>query len=107
MAMATRNQTGPADVDAWLAALPADQRGALQALRELILSIVPDAEELISYQVPTVRYEGAALVAFGAFPDHLSLLLMSPPAAKTLRDDPYRVQGERRDDPFPAGHAAP
>jgi uncharacterized protein YdhG (YjbR/CyaY superfamily) len=95
VATRTKNQTGPADVDAWLAALPAEQRVALQALRETILSIVPDATELLSYQVPTIRTEGAALVAYAAFPDHLSLLLMSPPAAKTLKDDlaGFRVSG--------------
>ncbi len=36
-------------------------------------ALVPDAVETISYQMPTFKYEGKALVGYAAFTNHLSL----------------------------------
>lgn len=71
--------SGPsADVDAVLAALPADMRDALQALRESIVAAVPEAVESISYGVPSYRYRGRPLVSFGAARSHASFYVQSP-----------------------------
>jgi uncharacterized protein YdhG (YjbR/CyaY superfamily) len=67
-----------ARIDAILAALPPDQRTALQALRELIAATAPDAEEGISYAAPAFRYRGRPLVSFAAAKRHCSLFPMSP-----------------------------
>jgi uncharacterized protein YdhG (YjbR/CyaY superfamily) len=50
--------TATAQIDATLAALPADQRAALQALRQTIAAAAPEAEEAISYGMPAFRYHG-------------------------------------------------
>jgi len=42
-------------IDDYLSKLPADQRQALQSLRQIVLSIAPNAEEVISYQVPMFK----------------------------------------------------
>lgn len=79
--------TGKADsVDEFLARLPADQRQALQNLREQLLAAIPGAEETISYQVPMFKYKGRGLLSISARPSHCSLHLMSPPLAKALGD---------------------
>src|SRR3989304_3582389 len=65
------------DVDNYLAALPEDVRAALEDLRRKIRSVVPQATEVISYQLPTFRYEGRGLVAFGAARSHCSFYVMS------------------------------
>ena len=39
-------------VDAYLAAVPAKERAVLQKLREVIGSAAPEAEEVISYNIP-------------------------------------------------------
>jgi uncharacterized protein YdhG (YjbR/CyaY superfamily) len=44
----------PVTVDAYLEALPEHEREALQRLRSIIKSVVPDAKERISYQIPIV-----------------------------------------------------
>lgn len=64
-------------IDATLAALPADQRSVLQALRETIAAAAPAAEETISYAMPAFRYRGRALVSYSAFKSHCSLFPMS------------------------------
>ena len=56
----------PADtVDEYLDAVPPEQGAALRAVRDRLLDVVPDAEQVISYQVPTIRYRGTGLVAEG------------------------------------------
>jgi uncharacterized protein YdhG (YjbR/CyaY superfamily) len=65
----------PADIDAYLAPLPADQRAALQSLRGTIHDAVPEATEVISYSAPAFRHHGM-LVSFTAARDHLTFHLM-------------------------------
>src|SRR5262245_10725479 len=67
---------GPAAVEAYLAAVPADQRAALQKLRDLIKSIAPQATECISYQMPTFKHHGG-LVAYAAFKKHCTFFVMN------------------------------
>lgn len=59
-------------IDELLAALPADQRAALETLRRHIHAATPNLEEYISYGVPAVRLDGKMLVAFGAGKKHSS-----------------------------------
>lgn len=77
----------PATVDEFLSKLPVAKRDALQSLRELLLSLIPNAEEVISYQIPIVKYRGRGLLGFSARENHCSLHLMSPPLAKAMEKD--------------------
>jgi uncharacterized protein YdhG (YjbR/CyaY superfamily) len=60
----------PRTIDEYLAPLSDEKRTALQKLRTAIRSVVPEAEECISYQVPTFRLGGRMLVSFGAAANH-------------------------------------
>lgn len=60
----------PKTIDEYLTRVSDDKRAALQRLRETILSVVPMAEECISYQMPAFRYEGRVLVYFAAAANH-------------------------------------
>jgi uncharacterized protein YdhG (YjbR/CyaY superfamily) len=60
------------DHDDYLARVPEDKRAALQKLRQTIKSIVPDAIEVISYQIPTFKHDGRMLVSYAAFAEHCS-----------------------------------
>src|SRR3990172_5091533 len=74
-------------IDEHLSKLPADQRAALQSLRKVILSVMPDAEEVISYGVPMFKLNGKGVIAVSAKKDYCSLHLMSPPLAKAMEKD--------------------
>lgn len=65
-------------IDAILAALPADQRAALQSLRQMIAAAAPDAVEAISYALPAFKYRGRPLVSYGASKAHVAFYVMSP-----------------------------
>ena len=73
-----------ATVDEYLAAVPAAQGAALRVVRDRLVDAVPDAGQVISYQVPTITYRGAGLVALSVAKAHCSLHLMSPPLARAL-----------------------
>ena len=68
---------GLADVEEYIAALPAAQRVALEELRRTIRATAPEATEAISYQIPSFRDGGRPLVSYAAFRNHCSLFPMS------------------------------
>lgn len=71
-------RSAPAEtIDGYLAAVPEDARVALAKLRMTIKAAAPKATEVISYQIPTFKYEGP-LVAFAAFEGHCGFYIMSP-----------------------------
>ena len=78
-------------IDDALSKLPADQRAALQSLRKVILSVMPDMEEVISYGVPMFKWNGKGVISMSAKKDYCSLHLMSPPLAKRMEAElkPY------------------
>ena len=76
-----------ADVDAYLEGLDEPKRGTLAALRRTILEIVPDAEQVISYNVPAFRVDGKVVAGFAAFRNHLSYLPFSGSVLSELADE--------------------
>ena len=75
------------EVDDYLAALAPEQRAALDALRTAILTVVPDAEQGISYGAPAFRVDGKLVAGFAAATHHLSYLPHSGTVVATLADD--------------------
>ena len=65
-----------AAIDAYIAALPADQRAALEALRATVRRAAPGAQEVLSYGVPAFK-QGKLLVSYGAAKNHCSFYVMS------------------------------
>ncbi|MCC6584248.1 MAG: DUF1801 domain-containing protein [Chitinophagales bacterium] len=57
-------------VDAYISAQPEVNQALLQTLRETILKAAPEAEELISYQMPAYKLHGV-LVYFAGYKNHI------------------------------------
>lgn len=65
-----------AEVDAYLARLPDDQRLALGALRETLRALLPGHSECLSYAMPGFRQpgpKGRMVAGYAAFARHLGL----------------------------------
>lgn len=62
----------PTDIDGYIAQFPDDVQAVLEQVRETIRSAAPDAEEVISYQMPAFRQHGI-LVYFAAWKQHVGL----------------------------------
>lgn len=66
----SETQTGQQAIDAYIAEFPVDVQAKLQELRATIRAAAPDAEERISYQMPTFYLHGN-LVHFAAYARHI------------------------------------
>lgn len=75
------------EIDEYLAKVEEPSRSTLQKLRETILSIIPDAEQGISYQVPAFRLHGQVVAGFAAFKNHVSYLPFSGSVFPELKDE--------------------
>lgn len=76
-----------AEIDAYLATLPDEQRAALQDLRTTIRRAAPEAEEAISYSLPAFKYRDRPLVSYGAAKNHCSFYCMSPAVMDAHSDE--------------------
>jgi uncharacterized protein YdhG (YjbR/CyaY superfamily) len=72
------------NIDEYIASQPDQIRGTLEQLRQVIKAAAPDAEEVISYQMPAFKYYGM-LCFFAAFKAHYSLFV-SPEVLNAFRD---------------------
>jgi uncharacterized protein YdhG (YjbR/CyaY superfamily) len=79
-------QRKAATVAEYLAALPEDQRSALERLRRCIRAAAPGAEECISYGIPSFRL-GRMLVGFAAAAAHCTFHLLSTRALAAHASD--------------------
>ncbi|MDX6385517.1 MAG: hypothetical protein QOK48_3090 [Blastocatellia bacterium] len=74
-------------VDKYLASVPEKKRATLEKLRRTIRTVVPEAEEIIWYQIPTFKFQGKPLVSFAAFKNHCSLFPMSMAIIRAHQDE--------------------
>ncbi len=84
--MTAKNTTNAKDVDRYLANIPEPARSTLETLRQTIRDIVPEAEELISYQMPAFKYHGM-LVGLAAFKAHCSFFTMNSTLVETMKEE--------------------
>ena len=98
----------PKTIDEYLAAVSNDKRSALEKLRRTIRSIVPKAEECISYGLPAFRLDGKPLVFLGAGANHCAFYPGSGSTVANHKDelkDYETTTGSihfQPDDPLPA-----
>jgi uncharacterized protein YdhG (YjbR/CyaY superfamily) len=63
-----------AEIDEYLQALDEPKRSTLSHLRQMILDILPDADQGIAYGAPAFKMRGKTIAGFAAFKNHLSYL---------------------------------
>lgn len=67
------NPTAPRDIDEYIAGFPKDVQEKLEKIRMTIKNVVPEAEETISYKMPTFNLKGKYLIYFAAHKKHIAL----------------------------------
>ena len=76
----------PKTVAEYLASVPKEHKASLLKLRKTIRSVVPNAEEVLSYGIPTFKL-GRMLVAYAAFKEHCSFFPLSAAVLKAHIDE--------------------
>lgn len=85
--------TDAAAVDAYLTLLPDAQRAALDRLRAQVAQLVPDAVETISYDIPTFKLRGQALLWYAGWKAHCSIYPLTDSFLQVHADE---LKGYRR-----------
>ncbi|WP_246853782.1 iron chaperone [Rufibacter aurantiacus] len=65
--------TTPTTIDHYIAGFPEDTQKLLEQIRARVKEVVPEAEETISYAIPTFKLANRPLVYFAAFKHHIGL----------------------------------
>ena len=94
-----------ASVDEYISAADPDAKKALSDIRKTIKSAAPNAEEVISYQIPGYKYYGM-LVFFAAWKDHISLY-PAPWSADSLKKEMSVYKGSKGTIKFPIDEPMP
>jgi uncharacterized protein YdhG (YjbR/CyaY superfamily) len=79
-------------VEAYLGSFPDEVRPVLEQVRTAIRAAVPGAQETISYDIPTFKLDGRAVVYFAGWKHHVSVYPI-PRADEALERDlaPFRA----------------
>jgi uncharacterized protein YdhG (YjbR/CyaY superfamily) len=79
------SQTAPTNIDEYIARFPDDVRETLEKIRMTIRKAAPDAQETISYQIPTFTLYGN-LVHFAALKKHIGFY-PAPSGIEKFKDE--------------------
>jgi uncharacterized protein YdhG (YjbR/CyaY superfamily) len=74
-------------IDEYLAGLPEPKLRTLEATRQQLRRLLPEAEECISYGMPGFRLQGKVIAGFAAFKNHLSYFPHSGKVLPELADE--------------------
>jgi uncharacterized protein YdhG (YjbR/CyaY superfamily) len=96
---------GFTSIDEYIAMFPAEIQQKLQELRAAIRAAVPEAEEKISYQMPTFFLKGN-LVHFAAYKNHIGFY-PAPTGIEEFKEELARYEGSKGAIRFPLDQPLP
>ncbi len=101
----TMKRTVAKDIDEYIARFPDHIQEILERIRLTIREAAPDAQEVISYQMPAFHQQGN-LVYFAAWKKHIGFY---PPISgdETLKQEASRYEGEKGNLQFPLDQPMP
>jgi uncharacterized protein YdhG (YjbR/CyaY superfamily) len=76
-----------AEVTAHLKKFDKSQRDALEAVRLTIRELLPDAEEVIKWNMPTFTINGKGVIGFDGFKNHNSIFPYSGSVTSQLKEE--------------------
>ena len=65
--------TKASNIDEYISEFPKTTQKILKQIRATIKKTVPDAEETISYAIPTFKHKGRYLIYFAGYKNHIGL----------------------------------
>ena len=95
----------PKDIDEYIASFPKDVQKILKKVRSTIRQAAPEAEEAISYQIPTFRLNGN-LIHFAAYKNHIGVY-PAPRAVAAFKKELERYGSSKATIKFPLDEPIP
>src|SRR5687768_2337174 len=68
----------PKNIDEYIAAFPPEVQAVLEQMRGTIRKAAPDAEEAISYEIPTFKLNGRYLIYFAGYKRPIAVTQSQP-----------------------------
>jgi uncharacterized protein YdhG (YjbR/CyaY superfamily) len=99
------SKVGYNSIDEYIATFPAETQKILQALRATIKAAAPDADEKISYQMPTFALKGN-LVHFAAHKNHIGFY-PTPSGIEAFKQELSIYEGAKGSIKFPIEEPLP
>lgn len=99
------NNDGFSSIDEYIATFPREVQTILQELRATIKAAAPEAEETISYQMPTFALHGN-LVHFAAWKTHIGLY-PAPSGIRAFEQELSKYEGAKGTVRFPIKEPLP
>jgi len=93
-------------IDEYIGTFPKEVQVTLETVRRTIQNAVPEAAELISYQIPAFKFHGR-LLYFAAFKDHYSLFGPLSGVRKAFQKKLSRYEGAKGTIRFPLDEPVP
>lgn len=100
-----KQKAGFTSIDEYIAAFPADVQERLRQMRAVIREAAPEAQEKISYQMPTFFLQGN-LVHFAAFKNHIGFY-PAPRGIEAFKDELAAYEGAKGSIRFPLDRPLP
>jgi uncharacterized protein YdhG (YjbR/CyaY superfamily) len=95
------------EIDEYLEGAPEPQRATLDALRQTLREILPDADQALSYGVPAFRMEGKVIAGYAYFKNHCSYLPHSGSVLRELADELQPYEWSKGTLKFPIDESLP
>jgi len=99
------NKVGFNSIDEYIGTFPEEKQKILEELRATIKTVAPEAEEKISYQMPTFALKGN-LVHFAAFKNHIGFY-PTPSGTQAFKRELSIYQGAKGSIRFPIDKPLP
>lgn len=94
-------------VDEYIALQPEPVRSALRAVRNAIRIAVPEAEEVIGYNMPRYKLHGTVFMHFAGWKDHYSLYAATKSVLAAFKSELRRYEIEKGTIRFPLSEPVP
>jgi uncharacterized protein YdhG (YjbR/CyaY superfamily) len=95
----------PKDIDEYIQMFPENTQVLLQSMRQTIREAAPEAEEAISYEIPTFRQNGI-LVDFAAFKKHIGFY-PTPSGIEAFKEELSMYESGKGSVKFPMDQSLP
>lgn len=96
----------PKNIDEYIGGFPDEVQSILEKIRMAIRKAAPDAEETISYQIPTFTLTGRYLIYFAAYKKHIGLY-PAPRGVEKFKNELARYEGGKGTVRFPLDKPIP